>query len=113
MDIYRLLNLKSTTTPEQVKYFYYKRLVVLHPNSRMEESNADKFIELTHAYKQYLVGNDSLNCYRVCLNTERTVACRCGGCYFVELDRLGRIECDYCSCFIIIEETPGVIMPPS
>lgn len=47
--------MKGDATPDQVRTRYYKRLAALHPNSRLGESSADKFIALTHAYKQYLV----------------------------------------------------------
>ncbi|KAI5149942.1 hypothetical protein ENBRE01_1206 [Enteropsectra breve] len=102
MDIFSVLKIKSSSSLSEVKKSYYKRLAALHPAS--VGGCSEKFIELQTAYKQYLLGDDFLNCYGIYNIGISSIACRCGGYYEVEEDFMGKIECDFCSCFIIVEE---------
>lgn len=112
MNIYGLLGLRSGATPEEVKTRYYKRLAEVHPNSRVEGSTAS-FIALTNAYKQYTLGEDAADCFCVCASNTGHVRCRCGGVYDVAPHELGKMECNYCSCFIFVEEAPRELCGPS
>lgn len=103
MDIYTILELRSDAEQEEVKSKYYKMLALLHPRTKYTGSEY-AFMQLQDAYKKYLLGDDYLNCFMVCADTDNTVKCRCGGVYTVERGKLGRNECEFCSCFIFVQE---------
>lgn len=108
MDFHRLLGLGDTASPQELKARYYQRLAAVHPNSRAGGDTAS-FIRLQEAYKKYLLGDDFSNCFLVCTADTKGIACRCGGIYGASDGSVGRIDCDYCSCFIQIEEPPKEI----
>lgn len=100
-DLYTILNVKKNTGKEAVKQSYYKMLFALHPTNK-QTGNPEAFIELQSAYKRHLSGESFQNCWAVVPSTFQNVKCRCGGEYTII--GLGRVDCEYCSCFIEVEE---------
>lgn len=108
IELYRLLNLKDNASKEEVKSRYYKQLFLLHPRTRVT-GDESKYIELQEAYKRFLRGDSSTNCYLVCTNEVGRVSCRCGGTYTIQDGFQGQIGCEFCSCFIeVVEATLGM-----
>ncbi|KAI4292190.1 hypothetical protein PAPHI01_1464 [Pancytospora philotis] len=105
MDIAQLLGLRHDASRESVKLRYYRKLAEYHPDNR-NSGDQSKFAALIAAYKKHLTGEDFVNCYGVVANSQRTHSCRCDGIYEVPAEYEGRIDCDYCSCFIIVEQAP-------
>jgi len=101
MDIFSVLKIDRKSTESEIKRAYHRALAKYHPTNR-DFGDSDSFVSLQEIYKQYLVGDYFHNCYRVVQISCRTVDCRCGGTYRVE--STGILECEYCSCFIIVEE---------
>lgn len=102
MNIYEILNLKQNATKEVIKQKYYKLLFKLHPHNH-STGNKESYLELQEAYKMYISGDSYVNCFSVVSNEISKVLCRCGGLYDIPSEFIGRIECDFCSCFIEVE----------
>lgn len=75
----------------------------LHPSNK-KTGNQNAFIELQESYKKYLTGDSFSNCWAVVENNKKEIECRCGGTYKIDKNQSGRLDCEYCSCFIEIEE---------
>ncbi|ELA41054.1 uncharacterized protein VICG_01936 [Vittaforma corneae ATCC 50505] len=103
LELYRILNVRKDAPKDAVKQKYRKMLFDLHPNNK-KTGNESAFIELQEAYKRYLTGDLFSNCWAVVENNRKEFECRCGGIYKIEEGRAGRIECEYCSCFIEVED---------
>lgn len=102
MDIYEILNLKSNATRDKVKQSYYKLLFQLHPHNK-STGNSQKYMILQEAYKKYVSGDSFINCFSIVPSDIGELKCRCDGLYTFPIDFVGRIECDFCSCFIEVE----------
>lgn len=87
----------------EVKSAYYKKLHRLHPKNNPKNTQND-YIKLVNAYKKLLAGESYLNCYKIVNFYESNVICRCGAEYEIGFSFVGKVECDFCSCFIIVEE---------
>lgn len=105
MDIFTMLQLRHTASPDEVKRAYYRRLATLHPTYTSTD-NSGEFISLQSAYACYLLGEDCTDCYAVCTSNRTQFECRCKGIYMIQGGYLGRIDCEYCSCFIFVEDLP-------
>lgn len=103
IELHRLLNLKANTPKDVIKNKYHQSLYKLHPSNR-HSGDEKAFIQLQEAYKQFLTGDSYESCFAVVENTAREFDCRCSGRYKIPLDYVGRIECEFCSCFIEVEE---------
>lgn len=103
MDIYNKLRLRSDASKEEIKSKYYKLLSILHPRTK-GTGNEIEYLELQKLYKRYLLGDDCTNCFYVCSNNTKSISCRCGGVYEISDEYIGRLDCDFCSCFIFVEE---------
>lgn len=104
MELHRLLGVRSNATRDEIKCKYYKQLFLLHPRTKVTGNEA-KYIELQDAYKRFLRGDSAMHCHLVCTNDVGEVACRCGGTYTVQKMFEGKIDCEFCSCFIEVEST--------
>lgn len=102
IEIHTLLNLRSDATSNEIKVKYYKLIFQLHPSTK-KTGNESEYIELQEAYRRYVAGDSFSNCFLVCENTRGTLSCRCGGVYQIEKSAVGKIECEFCSCHIIVE----------
>lgn len=103
LELCHILNVRRDTPKDAIRQKYHKLLFDLHPSNRKTGSES-AFIELQEAYKRYLAGDSFSNCWAVIDNVAGEFECRCGGVYSIEEGRVGRIECEYCSCFIEVEE---------
>lgn len=102
-DIFSILGMRTDSSQIEIKVAYRKMLPVLHPNNRTTGS-ASGFIALQDAYRHYLIGDDSLNCFSIGVAGSAVPHCRCGAAFSVPEAFLGRLDCECCSCFIILEE---------
>lgn len=102
MELHKLLGLRSSATKDEVRAKYHKLLFLLHPRTRVT-GDESKYIELQDAYKRFLRGDIATNCHLVCTNDVREVGCRCGGTYTIHEGFEGKIDCEFCSCFIEVE----------
>lgn len=103
MDIHTILGLNQNSTEEEIKKNYYRRLREVHPHSG---GCASRFIELQAAYSKYLLGDACDDCLAIFTNACRSATCRCRGEYHIPAGFKGRIECEFCSCFIFVEDAP-------
>ena len=102
MDIYEILQIKINSPKEIVKQAYYKLLFQLHPHNHIT-GDEEKYMALQTAYKKHVSGDSFVNCFSVVTNDICELQCRCGGLYSIPFDFIGKIECDFCSCFIEVE----------
>lgn len=103
MEIHALLGIRSDSDKKVVRDKYIKMMAILHPNNK-KTGDVNKFIMLQKCYKNFeTMGDDSL-CFKVVNSFTSTIICRCGGTYQIPTGFIGTIECDFCSCFIIVEE---------
>ncbi|ORD97872.1 hypothetical protein HERIO_269 [Hepatospora eriocheir] len=100
-DLFEILNLTLNDIEDIIKEKYRQRMIKVHP-SRCKSSN--EYQELLKAYKEYLCGEDSYNCEELVYLGEKFFSkCRCGSIYD-NLYKLGKYECETCSCFILVVE---------
>lgn len=105
MSIFKLLGLRKSATKDEVKTQYIKRLLLVHPDRN--GGFRDKYLELRTEYERYTNGDLDENPYSICSKLEAdSLVCRCGGGYSTFHEKLGRIECEYCSCFIELRDAP-------
>lgn len=104
MPIFSLLGLRKGATKEEVRIRYLRRLIQIHPDRN--KGNGAEYTRLRDAYEKYIRGEIfEGEPYLVCNRTDAESAiCRCGGKYKIFHEADGRIECEFCSCFIEIEE---------
>jgi hypothetical protein len=102
MDLFTILKLKPHSNKDLVKQRYYKLLFQHHPHNHTT-GNETKYLELQDAYKRYISGDSFVNCFSVVSNDINSLICRCGGIYIIDPDFIGRMDCDFCSCFIEVE----------
>lgn len=102
-EIHHLLKLKSNASKEEIKSNFYKIAFKTHPKNKTG-GNEIQYIQLQEAYKKYLLGDDFINCYLVCTNDIKKCECRCGGIYKIEEGYSGRLDCEYCSCYLEVED---------
>lgn len=102
MDIFSFLEIDFSSDKSAVDSAYHKKLKYYHPSKKT--GSEEMFMELNKLYKEYLLGNDFVNCSAVCDSEKQTQKCRCGGIYEIYADYFGRIDCDFCSCFIIVRK---------
>ena len=103
MDIISMLNLPVACPGPDVKTAYYKALAHYHPQNK-QSADPSMFMALQEAYKRFLRGGDYSQCLAVCSGTENIV-CRCGAGFTCVQGWNGRIDCEYCSCYIYIDES--------
>lgn len=102
MDIYEILHLKMDSSKEAIKQRYYKLLFQLHPHNHATGCE-ELYLNLQNAYKKYISGDSFVNCFSVVQNNTGSLLCRCGGMYCIPNEFIGRVECDFCSCFVEVE----------
>ncbi len=107
MDIFSILGVRTNADKYEVKNAYLKKISYYHPTKIT--GNKDMFIKINDLYKNYLLGNDFVNCLSICYQGDASYTCRCGGLYDIEKNQIGRVDCLYCSCFIIIEKPIGML----
>lgn len=103
LELHHLLKIKQNTAHETIKKLYHKELFALHPSNKDTGCN-ERYLSLQEAYKRYLCGDSYSNCFAVVQNDIGEVECRCGGMYHVEVQTIGKLECEYCSCFLEVEK---------
>ncbi|CAD26293.1 hypothetical protein [Encephalitozoon cuniculi GB-M1] len=106
MSIFNLLGLKKGASKGEVRARYLRKVLQIHPDR--SKGDGDGYMRLVNAYERYARGEepDSIP-YLICSRAHvDSVACRCGGTYKASYEMHGRVECEFCSCFIEIEDFP-------
>lgn len=105
MSVFKLLNLKNNATKEEVRQKYIRKLLMVHPDRN--NGLRDEYMNLKNEYERYVKGEMDENPYVVCSRNDiDSLVCRCGGRYKGLYENLGRIECEYCSCFVELTDDP-------
>jgi hypothetical protein len=105
MSIHRLLGLRRTASEKEVRERYLRRLIELHPDRNGGASA--QYLQLREAHERYASGEIDENCYMLCSREEAGgILCRCGAKFVADNERMGRIDCDFCSCFVEIQDAP-------
>ncbi|ADM11283.1 uncharacterized protein Eint_031410 [Encephalitozoon intestinalis ATCC 50506] len=104
MSIFSLLGVKKGASKEEVRMKYLKRLLLIHPDRSKGDIN--EYIKLRESYEKYERGEEYEEVpYFVCNRDDiGSIVCRCGGKYKVLNEENSRVECEFCSCFIEIED---------
>ncbi|WUR03658.1 uncharacterized protein VNE69_05247 [Vairimorpha necatrix] len=102
MSIHFLLKLPYDCSEDLLEKSYKKKIIELHPD-RSKKNTLDQYYEIRKAYNKYknnlLDDNFYLQCF---IEDVDTLICRCGT-YFDRSNLVhDRIECETCSCFIIV-----------
>lgn len=109
MSIFKLLGLGRDTARSDVRRQYVRRLLSVHPDR--SSGSREKYAELVREYERYMGGETDENSYCVCSRAQaESLVCRCGGLYRVVHGDSGRIECEYCSCFIEVMDDPAQLL---
>ncbi|AFM98038.1 hypothetical protein KMI_07g12550 [Encephalitozoon hellem] len=108
MSIFSLLGLRKGATEEEVRTRYLRKLIKIHPDRN--KGNSAEYTKLRDEYEKYIRGESfEGDPYLVCNRAKaESVICRCGGKYKIHQEIDGRVECEFCSCFIEIEELLGL-----
>ncbi|EOB12158.1 hypothetical protein NBO_508g0009 [Nosema bombycis CQ1] len=110
MSLHFHLNLNFDATKEEIEIAYKKYLIKNHPD-RSKKDTLELYLGIKREYERYKKNLTDENFYISCLPNEiQKVVCRCGS-YFQEcLIEGNKIECECCSCYIIVEKEPKQLL---
>lgn len=103
MSIHFLLGLPYDVEKEKLKKVYKKKLLSLHPD-RSKSDTTFEFLQLKNEYYLFEKNNSyNENFVLKCkIEDVNNIKCRCGTFYDICNKNNNKIECETCSCYILI-----------
>lgn len=106
MSLHFYLKLRYDATHEEVEIAYKKYLVKHHPD-KSKSDTLQLYLNIQREYEKYKKNLSDDNFYLRCFPREvQNVVCRCGSTFVYENLVANKIECECCSCYIIVEDEP-------
>lgn len=106
MSLHFFLNLRYDATHEEIEMAYKKYLVRHHPD-KSKRDTLNLYLNIKREYEKYKNNISDDNFYLCCFPGEvSSVFCRCGSPFLLDNLVANKIECECCSCYIIVENEP-------
>jgi hypothetical protein len=104
MSLHFLLGLPYNVSEEVLEKTYKRNIVETHPD-RSKKDTKDLYYRIRKAYEDYKHNLTNENFFLECsVNEVDTIICRCGTTFDKYNLVYDKIECETCSCFLIVTE---------
>ncbi|KAF9762648.1 Chaperone protein DnaJ [Nosema granulosis] len=106
MSLHFFLKLRYDASQDEVERAYKKYLIKHHPD-KSKSDTLDLYLNIKQEYEKYKKNQTDENFYICCFPSEiEQIRCRCGSKFDEENIFANKIECECCSCYIIVENEP-------